>query len=284
MPAPADAGPAAAGGREMGWHPDPWQRHQVRFYDGAQWTEHVADGGFAGLDTTPVADRPWSRPHPEQEAPPDTGAGPRVLADDLAAPEALNADLLLLDGPAASQARRVLGTDDREVATVAPGRPSLLRRVASRLSVSAPATLTRLVVRTADDAEALTVARPARRTAPVVDVTGPDGRLGVVEASHVRQGLEAEVRAADGTVVGRLTRLGDGPAAPVVVVAPSGAPLARLTPVWDVPGRRRHLPPGMLLVDRRLPPGSEDAAPHRLLLLGALLAPDLLLPPPPSPT
>jgi uncharacterized protein YxjI len=37
-----------------GWHPDPFQRHQLRYWDGGRWTEHVSDHGVARIDA-PVA-------------------------------------------------------------------------------------------------------------------------------------------------------------------------------------------------------------------------------------
>jgi hypothetical protein len=40
------AGPAAA----AAWHPDPSGRHELRYFDGAQWTEHVSDQGAASID------------------------------------------------------------------------------------------------------------------------------------------------------------------------------------------------------------------------------------------
>ncbi|MEQ1702328.1 MAG: DUF2510 domain-containing protein [Ilumatobacteraceae bacterium] len=35
------------------WLDDPYGRHQQRFWDGSQWTEHVADDGVAGVDRWP---------------------------------------------------------------------------------------------------------------------------------------------------------------------------------------------------------------------------------------
>jgi hypothetical protein len=32
------------------WHPDPTGRHQLRYWDGRTWSEHVSDGGIAGTD------------------------------------------------------------------------------------------------------------------------------------------------------------------------------------------------------------------------------------------
>ncbi len=32
------------------WHPDPSGRHQLRYWDGQRWTDHVSDGGRSGVD------------------------------------------------------------------------------------------------------------------------------------------------------------------------------------------------------------------------------------------
>jgi hypothetical protein len=37
-----------------GWYPDPAQRHQVRYWDGASWTSHVADAGAQSEDPVPT--------------------------------------------------------------------------------------------------------------------------------------------------------------------------------------------------------------------------------------
>jgi hypothetical protein len=36
------------------WYPDPTGRHEVRYFDGTSWTEHVANNGLSALD--PIAD------------------------------------------------------------------------------------------------------------------------------------------------------------------------------------------------------------------------------------
>jgi hypothetical protein len=41
-----------------GWHPDPQDRHEHRYWDGGRWTDHVADRGVASLD--PVGE--WRGP------------------------------------------------------------------------------------------------------------------------------------------------------------------------------------------------------------------------------
>jgi hypothetical protein len=35
-----------------GWHPDPLARHQMRYYDGTSWTEHVSNNGVTAADPT----------------------------------------------------------------------------------------------------------------------------------------------------------------------------------------------------------------------------------------
>jgi len=42
--------PAPKGQWWAGWLPDPRGRHEFRYWDGSNWTEHVADSGLAGVD------------------------------------------------------------------------------------------------------------------------------------------------------------------------------------------------------------------------------------------
>jgi hypothetical protein len=46
------------------WVPDPTGRHELRYWDGTAWTEHVSDRGVTGRDVLPGA-RPASE-HREQ--------------------------------------------------------------------------------------------------------------------------------------------------------------------------------------------------------------------------
>lgn len=47
-PPPVAAAPAA--GEPASWRPDPSGRHELRYWDGQRWTEHVSDRGAAGVD------------------------------------------------------------------------------------------------------------------------------------------------------------------------------------------------------------------------------------------
>jgi Protein of unknown function (DUF2510) len=47
-----------------GWHPDPTSRHQYRYWDGARWTDDVADGGVASTDTLHEASAGATDPNP----------------------------------------------------------------------------------------------------------------------------------------------------------------------------------------------------------------------------
>lgn len=49
-PAPTPAAPAPAAA--AGWYPDPSGRHEQRYHDGTQWTEHISTAGVAGTDRT----------------------------------------------------------------------------------------------------------------------------------------------------------------------------------------------------------------------------------------
>ena len=44
------------GGTAPGWHPDPSGRWQLRWWDGAAWTDRVATSGRVGTDPVPGGD------------------------------------------------------------------------------------------------------------------------------------------------------------------------------------------------------------------------------------
>lgn len=236
---------------------------------------------MASIDSAPVADLPRSRPIPPEAAPPD-GVGPRVLVPTEVADLELAEPLLLVDlEPDDDGVRRLRTPLDVEVGRVTAPRPSLLTRLGRSLVASPGSTPTTLVVTDAAGTEALRLRRPGRRIAAAVDVSGPDGALGTITAESLRQGLRARVEHRDGTQVGRLSQTGTDTARLRVVDA-DDRPLARLTPVWDVPGSRHHLPPGVVLVDRRPPGDGPPPDPVTAgLLLAAVLAPPLLLAPDP---
>src|SRR5680860_183807 len=37
-------------GHAPNWYPDPWGRHEHRFFDGANWTAHISSHGRHGTD------------------------------------------------------------------------------------------------------------------------------------------------------------------------------------------------------------------------------------------
>src|SRR5919202_1517493 len=45
-----------------GWHPDPVGRHEHRYWDGSQWTDHVADQGQMSTDPLQAAPPEETRP------------------------------------------------------------------------------------------------------------------------------------------------------------------------------------------------------------------------------
>ncbi len=59
-----------------GWFPDPMQRHELRYWDGTTWTEHIADGGHPGVDPVgaPAAQTAPSHTEGHDLAPPQPGA------------------------------------------------------------------------------------------------------------------------------------------------------------------------------------------------------------------
>lgn len=51
---PQDRSLPAPGGPEAGWYPDPAHRHEMRYWDGYRWTDHVADQGVQGTDPAKI--------------------------------------------------------------------------------------------------------------------------------------------------------------------------------------------------------------------------------------
>lgn len=49
----ASAVPAGSAAPQPGWYPDPYARHEQRWFDGFRWTEHVADAGAPAADPVP---------------------------------------------------------------------------------------------------------------------------------------------------------------------------------------------------------------------------------------
>ncbi len=92
---------------EPRWHPDPFDRHEHRFWDGTAWTSRVADNGIEDVDPAPAtgaappAFRQPEEPVEPQPAPrptePVAAAGPFNFADhelDDEPPEAVDLDRL----------------------------------------------------------------------------------------------------------------------------------------------------------------------------------------------
>ena len=50
------------------WWPDPHKRHELRYWDGAKWTDHVSDHGTQS--TNPVVQAPPAAPTPFAQPPP----------------------------------------------------------------------------------------------------------------------------------------------------------------------------------------------------------------------
>ena len=44
------SGPAPPMVRLAAWLPDPTGRHELRYFDGSEWTEHVSSGGAISVD------------------------------------------------------------------------------------------------------------------------------------------------------------------------------------------------------------------------------------------
>jgi hypothetical protein len=68
---------------DAGWNPDPYGRHELRYFDGSAWTENVSDAGAQGTDPlggVPAPPRPATAPaYQQQVAPKKKARWPWVL-------------------------------------------------------------------------------------------------------------------------------------------------------------------------------------------------------------
>jgi hypothetical protein len=83
-----------------GWRPDPFGRHETRFYDGHRWTPYVRDGDGNGLD------------EPIEGAEREGRDSPEIMTADLLVVE-LHVDLTERSAPSS-----VFGRDGRDLGTV----------------------------------------------------------------------------------------------------------------------------------------------------------------------
>ena len=63
-----------------GWHPDPWRRHELRYWDGTTWTGHVSTQGVQGHDNptpVPVADHAPEQVQRQVHVQARAGGGPQ---------------------------------------------------------------------------------------------------------------------------------------------------------------------------------------------------------------
>ncbi len=68
------------------WHPDPTGRHELRYWDGSTWTDHVADQGAQSVD--PLIPQPDPAPQSESESVSEPASSFGAEAADVESPEA----------------------------------------------------------------------------------------------------------------------------------------------------------------------------------------------------
>jgi Protein of unknown function (DUF2510) len=63
------------------WIADPTRRHELRWWNGARWTQHVSDRGIVGEDWGPKGP-PAPPPRPQQDLADDDVGDPRGLLEE----------------------------------------------------------------------------------------------------------------------------------------------------------------------------------------------------------
>jgi len=242
-----------------GWHPDPFRRHELRFHDGALWTEHVADRSVPGLDTVPVADGPRSRP-PDRtagvEAPPVDDREPARVVPEVAsqAGDLFGARVLLVDeaplGVAGTHGLEctVRNQHHQRIAIVRTRREALGRKALRLLTSDTHREVACVEVLDPEGQTLLTLRRPARLLTPRITVTHGDGNvLGKIvprqRFSRLCFTLEADERVL-GTVDGQ------GPLDHDVRISDhTGVLVARVSRTWEVLSASHHPSPHTHLVE-----------------------------------
>ncbi len=260
-----------------GWYADPFVRHELRFHDGAIWTEHVADRGVPGIDTLPIMGQPLSRP-PEPltggEAPPE-GARERarVLPELGDAPaHLLVAPLLVVDeaprGVAGFAGLDCAVRDHRgsTVGVVRVARESAARRALRLVTSDTAREVARIDVLDGHGTTLLVLHRPALALKPRVVVTdGVGSVVGELVPRLVLTRLLFDLVAGE-RVVGAAES--DSPTDPDVIVTDhAGVVVARVSRTWEVLSATHHPEPNTHVVEV-LRPLDE---PLRSLALAALL-------------
>lgn len=289
-----------------GWYADVFVRHELRFYDGSVWTEHVSDRGTAGIDTVPLTGQPLARA-PDRtvgtDAPPVAPATATASAErarvvpELPGPEGdlLAAPLLVVD----TQVRGVMGSrgldcavrDQRGVGlgTVRVSSEARARRLLRLITSDTEREVSRVEVLDPAGTTVLTLRRPARLMKPRIKVCSADGSIvGTIVPRQVFTRLRCTLEAATGvegvdlpSVVGTI----EGDAATdrnMHVLDHTGEVVARVSHTWEVLARTHHPERDTYILEVMRP----LAEPLRTLAIGALLAVDTMLAPasPPSPT
>ena len=168
-----------------GWYPDPTQQHEQRYWDGAQWTEHVATAGTQSTAPMQPMAAPVTVSTPERVrrqvekagmTPAATGGG--TLFDSPVLVVNQKAKLIELTNEYA-----VYDADGNQLGSVVQVGQNAFRKVL-RFATNYDQFLShRLEVRDAGGRVVLGLHRPAKFLKSKVIVTSPDGR----EIGEIRQ-------------------------------------------------------------------------------------------------
>lgn len=224
------------------WYPDPTGRHQVRYWDGTVWTDHVADDGTQSVDpVTPATAAPVhlsTSPQAVQQqvsgqgwggagvAQPAFGGGGSLFTEPVLV---VNQKAKLIE---LTNQYAVFTGDGRQIASVNEVGQNAAKKVLRALTSLDQFMTHRLEIADATGAVQLRLTRPAKVFKSTVVVEGAAGNeIGRIVQENMVGKIRFDLQAA-GRTVGSL-RAENWRAWNFSIADESGAEVARITKTWE---------------------------------------------------
>jgi uncharacterized protein YxjI len=224
------------------WYPDPTGRHQLRYWDGAVWTDHVADDGTAGNDPVTPAAAPLVQstlsPQAVQQQVTGTGwGGAGVTSTAFAGGGTLFTEPVLVVNQKAkvlelTNQYAVFTGDGRQIASVNQVGQNAAKKVLRALTSLDQFMTHRMEIADTAGVVQLRLTRPAKVFKSTIVVEDPSGgEVGRIVQENMVGKIRFDLQSA-GQTVGSL-RAENWRAWNFQITDHSGAEVARITKTWE---------------------------------------------------